>query len=64
MTHSIAEAVMLSDRVVVMTGRPGRIEADREIPLSRPRHPEQEETAEFFALETELRRALRTGHQP
>ena len=63
-THSIAEAVMLSDRVVVMTGRPGRIEADREIPLSRPRHPEQEETAEFFALETELRRALRTGHQP
>ena len=63
-THSIAEAVMLSDRVVVMTGRPGRIEADRVIPLSRPRHPEQEETAEFFALETELRRALRTGHQP
>ena len=63
-THSIAEAVMLSDRVVVMTGRPGRIEADREIPLSRPRHPEQEETAEFFAFETELRRALRTGHQP
>jgi len=63
-THSIAEAVMLSDRVVVMTGRPGRIEADREISLSRPRHPEQEETAEFFALETELRRALRTGRQP
>jgi NitT/TauT family transport system ATP-binding protein len=63
-THSIAEAVMLSDRVVVMTGRPGRIEADREIPLPRPRHPEQEETAEFFALETELRRALRTGRQP
>jgi NitT/TauT family transport system ATP-binding protein len=63
-THSIAEAVMLSDRVVVMTGRPGRIEADREIPLSRPRHPEQEETAEFFALETELRRALRTGRRP
>jgi NitT/TauT family transport system ATP-binding protein len=63
-THSIAEAVMLSDRVVVMTGRPGRIEADREIPLSRPRHPEQEETAEFFAVETELRRALRTGRQP
>ena len=63
-THAIAEAVMLSDRVVVMTGRPGRIEADREIPLPRPRHPEQEETAEFFALETELRRALRTGRQP
>jgi sulfonate transport system ATP-binding protein len=63
-THSIAEAVMLSDRVIVMTGRPGRIEADRAIPLVRPRQPEQEETAEFFALATELRRALRTGHRP
>jgi NitT/TauT family transport system ATP-binding protein len=63
-THSIAEAVMLSDRVVVMTGRPGRIEADRAVSLTRPRHPEQEETPEFFALETELRRALRMGQQP
>jgi hypothetical protein len=47
-----------------MTGRPGRIEADRAIPLVRPRHPEQEETAEFFALATELRRALRAGQRP
>ncbi len=60
-THSIAEAVMLSDRVIVMAGRPGRTEADESIALSRPRHPEQEETAEFFALETGLRRILRAG---
>ena len=58
-THSIAEAVMLSDRVLVMTGRPGRIELDEPIPLSRPRTPEQEETTAFFELETRLRRALR-----
>ena len=63
-THSIAEAVMLSDRAIVMTGRPGRIEADVPIPLSRPRHPEQEETTEFFALENELRRVLRAGDRP
>ena len=62
-THSIAEAVMLSDRVIVMTGRPGRIEADMAIPLSRPRHPEQEERSEFFALLTALRRSLRVGAQ-
>jgi len=60
-THSIAEAVMLSDRVVVMTGRPGRIQADESIPLPRPRRPDQEETTEFFELETRLRRALRAG---
>jgi NitT/TauT family transport system ATP-binding protein len=59
-THSIAEAVMLSDRVVVMSGRPGHVVLDQPIELSRPRHAEQEETAEFFALETALRRALRS----
>ena len=63
-THSIAEAVMLSDRVVVMTGRPGRVEADETITLPRPRHPEQEETAEFFALETDLRRPRSATGRP
>ena len=63
-THSIAEAVMLSDRVVVMTGRPGRVDTDETITLPRPRRPEQEETAEFFALETDLRRRLRAGERP
>ena len=45
-THDIDEAVMLADRVLVMTGRPGRIRADIAIPIERPRgltfrdHPE------------------------
>jgi NitT/TauT family transport system ATP-binding protein len=36
-THDIEEAVMLGDRVIVMTGRPARIREEISIPLDRPR---------------------------
>lgn len=60
-THSLAEAVFLSDRVVVMTPRPGRIAGWVDITLPRPRRPELEDTNEFFELETAVRSMLHTG---
>jgi NitT/TauT family transport system ATP-binding protein len=63
-THSIAEAVALSDRVVVLAARPGRIVADVTIGLPRPRTANQEDSPEFAALAAELRVALRSGMTP
>ena len=46
-THDIDEAIYMSDRIVVMTPRPGRIERILEVALPRPR---QRISPEFFAL--------------
>ncbi len=53
-THSIAEAVFLSDRVVVMTPRPGRIHAVLDIALPRPRDLAVRESAQFSAYVREV----------
>jgi len=57
-THSIPEAVYLSDRVVVMSPRPGRIAALVEVDLG-PRNEDTREASEFFKKITEVREALR-----
>jgi NitT/TauT family transport system ATP-binding protein len=49
-THSLAEAVFLSDRVLVMSPRPGRICAEVPIDLPRPRPPDVQRTTAFFDL--------------
>jgi NitT/TauT family transport system ATP-binding protein len=58
-THSIQEALLLSDRVVVMTPQPGRIAGIIDVPLSRPRVEEIEFEPEFLELARELRALLR-----
>jgi NitT/TauT family transport system ATP-binding protein len=58
-THSIAEAVFLSDRVVVMSPRPGRIEQVVEIDLPRPRDVSTRTLPRFFELVTAVRESLR-----
>ncbi len=60
-THAVREAVLLADRVVVMSGRPGRVVADIAIDLPRPRSEALEATPRFNALVDELRRALRAS---
>ena len=60
-THSVAEAVFLSDRVVVLSPRPGRIVGVERIDLPRPRHPRLEDEPEFFAYAKRLRALLVIG---
>ncbi|WP_134738095.1 ABC transporter ATP-binding protein [Nocardioides sp. 503] len=57
-THSITEAVLLSDRVVVMTPRPGRTRADIAVPLPRPRTPEMIRLPQFQEIAAQVREGL------
>lgn len=58
-THSIPEAVFLSNRVLVMSSRPGRIVLDRYIDLPHPRNEQTREDDRFFHLVNEIRAGLR-----
>ncbi|MFO7571389.1 MAG: ABC transporter ATP-binding protein [Gaiellaceae bacterium] len=60
-THSIAEAVYLSTRVVVMSPRPGRITSVVPVGLPHPRSFETREDPKYFELVTQVREALHGG---
>jgi NitT/TauT family transport system ATP-binding protein len=57
-THSISEALYLSDRVLVLSPRPGTIKQDLKVSLPRPRTPEMQYSGEFSALAQHLRASL------
>ncbi len=57
-THSISEALLLSDRVLVFTPRPGRVSLALEVDLPRPRSEEVRYTPQFGNLSRQLRAAI------
>ena len=61
-THQIEEAVYLSDRVIVMSARPGRILADITVDLGRPRALEVKRTPEFTVYADQIWRLLASQH--
>ncbi len=61
-THSIAEAVYLSTRIVVLSPRPGRIVKQIRSPLPDERHLGLRDSADFIAIAHELREALAGAH--
>ena len=61
-THGIPEAVLLSDRVVVMTARPGRIARILDVPFERPRQSSLLGTAAFAELVAEIRAIFEHTH--
>ncbi|MFI9650001.1 ABC transporter ATP-binding protein [Streptomyces sp. NPDC052040] len=60
-THSIDEALLLGDRVLVMSGRPGRITEEFSVPFPRPRTPGLQDTPGFARMRVLLREALRVS---
>ena len=61
-THDVEEALLLSDRVEVMSARPGTIVASIPVDLDRPRPAELVTDPAFVALRARVLHALRGGH--
>ena len=62
-THSIEEAILLSDRVIVLSSRPGRVMNIHNIALPRPRTPEIMASKDVFDLTNAIKADIMTGQQ-
>ena len=63
-THSVAEAIFLSTRIVVLAPNPGRIHAEFAVDLPVPRTRSKRDTPEFDALAVKVSHALRAALAP
>ena len=59
-THSVAEAVFLSNRIVVLAAGPGRIHAEIPVPFAYPRTAQTRLSREYHDLVAEVSRVLRS----
>jgi NitT/TauT family transport system ATP-binding protein len=59
-THSVAEAVFLSNRILVMSANPGRIHTEVAVPFAYPRTEETRLSREYLGLVAEVSRVLRS----
>ncbi len=57
-THSISEALLLADRVMVLSKRPGTILLDMNVDLQRPRHEEVRYSRKFQEMAKMIRKAI------
>jgi NitT/TauT family transport system ATP-binding protein len=63
-THDVDEAIFLSDRIIVMSPRPGRVRADLRVELPQPRTLEQKLDVEFLRLKREIVGYLHESRSP
>jgi len=63
-THDVDEAIFLSDRIIVMSPRPGRVRADLRVELPQPRSLEQKLAPEFLRLKREIVGYLHESRSP
>ncbi|MFC3801182.1 ABC transporter ATP-binding protein [Cohnella sp. GCM10012308] len=58
-THSIQESVLMSDRIVMMSPRPAKVQDIVNVPLSHPREAEMQELPEFLSAVREIRKQVK-----